>query len=688
MSLKHFTPKQVLFPFSCELQSSAMATGDLKNNLRKLISDLKQARFPQDDLNVKGLAQGVPLAFLPILHYVFVDFSYALAQYFAGKDYELFGKSDLRFMEVVYRVLRDEFGYKPQLSREQFLSIGFAERKILLVGDILRFCREKHKQLDKKRGKIERKKKDVISLPGNCNHKNLGSVKVVEQRGSSERIPRTKDSGIGFPLPANADIRSVRSDKGVVQAGIMSLGQDSWFENKENMGALPRTLGVQVAARPKTTTSESNTASSKLIIRTLGSHVGGKFQPVRHMTQAGKVTKPRTVTWHDEVFSLQENEKLVEQTALPSSLDQILMQPQSQPNLITSTIHQPKTLSGGTMERANDSTQGTPQSLPVPVPRRTVPQPSEDLMLSPSGKVTHQPIPLSGSRGCYVTPNADVSLIDITESVYVPHAQVTRHEPSSDVSAKKVLSYDMNPSHSVSASSEEVYFLKQQVQELQEKFDSVMLQNNEMSARVVLLESRMKLLEESCSRNVCSNCSGSEKDMHVPASEIKVLSGFGVPRGSPSLDEKEEACDFNRKDAPLRSSNHLTSRRLHLENSYYSMEELSPTNDTKTGHNSSESNEKQHPTKTVDLSIISDESESQSSCVEQLSTPTRGHHLSSHESDAVVSPLATPDVSLTFANSGTKATVANVHKRLKETREMLTRTNRDFATRFGSCQQD
>jgi len=39
------------------------------------------------------------------------------------------------------------FHYHPQLTREQFLSTGFAERKILLTTDVLWFCQRKHREL-------------------------------------------------------------------------------------------------------------------------------------------------------------------------------------------------------------------------------------------------------------------------------------------------------------------------------------------------------------------------------------------------------------------------------------------------------------------------------------------------------------------------------------------------------------
>ncbi len=45
------------------------------------------------------------------------------------------------------QVLRDVFHYHPRLSKEQFLSVGFTERKIILATQVLLLCQAKHQQL-------------------------------------------------------------------------------------------------------------------------------------------------------------------------------------------------------------------------------------------------------------------------------------------------------------------------------------------------------------------------------------------------------------------------------------------------------------------------------------------------------------------------------------------------------------
>ena len=127
-----------------------MTTGDITNNIRKLIAELKQVSYDYQSIDYDALTHGIPSAFLPIMHHVLLDYSHELASYFVNKNYELYGRTDLRFVETVFKILRQEFSHKPSLTKEQFLALGFAERKIILLTDITKFCREKNKSFLKK----------------------------------------------------------------------------------------------------------------------------------------------------------------------------------------------------------------------------------------------------------------------------------------------------------------------------------------------------------------------------------------------------------------------------------------------------------------------------------------------------------------------------------------------------------
>uniref|UniRef100_A0A670ITS0 Centrosomal protein of 44 kDa n=1 Tax=Podarcis muralis TaxID=64176 RepID=A0A670ITS0_PODMU len=123
-----------------------MATGDLKGNLRKIEQGLRLLNYPRD-VDYAGLAKGDPSAFLPIISYCFTSFSTYIAELLVESDVKLMAKNDLRFIDAVYKVLRDQFQYKPVLSKQQFLQYGFAERKIQIVCDIINSVYKRHKEL-------------------------------------------------------------------------------------------------------------------------------------------------------------------------------------------------------------------------------------------------------------------------------------------------------------------------------------------------------------------------------------------------------------------------------------------------------------------------------------------------------------------------------------------------------------
>ncbi|NXU45911.1 CEP44 protein, partial [Drymodes brunneopygia] len=188
-----------------------MATGDLNGSLRRIEQGLRLLNYPRD-VDYTVLVKGDPAGFLPIISYCFTSFSTCIAELLVKCGVELTAKSDLRFIEAVYKFLRDQFQYKPILTKEQFLQVGFAERKMQIVCDIINCVVKKHKELDnsnkvksKTRKKIRPFKFEVWS---NCD-KGLadpsGSAQNSKQHTPKkplvERHSGTEVSGDFHPLP-------------------------------------------------------------------------------------------------------------------------------------------------------------------------------------------------------------------------------------------------------------------------------------------------------------------------------------------------------------------------------------------------------------------------------------------------------------------------------------------------------
>ncbi|XP_056136567.1 centrosomal protein of 44 kDa, partial [Lampris incognitus] len=113
-----------------------MSAGDLRGHLRKLDALLRLIKYPRD-VDYSSLSTGDPSAFLPILSYTLTSFCPRLTAQLLQAGLELTGKTDLRFIDTVYKVLRDVFQYHPVLSKQQFLQSGFSQRKIGVTCDVI-----------------------------------------------------------------------------------------------------------------------------------------------------------------------------------------------------------------------------------------------------------------------------------------------------------------------------------------------------------------------------------------------------------------------------------------------------------------------------------------------------------------------------------------------------------------------
>lgn len=671
-----------------------MTTGDLKNNLRKFVSELKQVHFPQSELDLKGIAQGVPKAFLPVVHHVFLDYSISLAQYFANKEYDLYGKTDLRFMEAVYKVLRDDFGYKPQITKEQFLTIGFAERKILSLCEILKLLRGKHDELNPKT-KGERKRGRSIS--------HLTSKGTTERESSSviKDVIARYDYFPG-PLPVNTDMKRFQSNKEATEAGLglteplvtrVIPDEDHTIMNSEDA-----TRCCSKTAGKDDSHQSSGTVPSNLVVKSVSDerYFGVKFPVSRNLEIRSNFSQQPQLNWitgHSQGKSVTREDQFTEsqpqQTKSAEALPlEVPLSFGPNPSIsVPARIHtipysERSVLSYPIDLDTTDNVRTTglnrPQSIPSPVSMTTAPTPSPDLMLTPVIKgVQHSTVPI---LSCQRESDLQAYKVPVVED-NLPATKVVRHSNSSEA----VSSGDSAHLSSSAENVTQVVVLKQQVQELQEKFDAMTLLNNEMSARVVLLESRMKLLEEACEKKPCCSCNNrppTNEESTLQKGIVAVVSGFNF-HGNKDLATNalpnEEINNHTGNDKTGLKQN-TTSRKLFKE----------IVTSAGSGDNAVlESSHDNTPSTSDKSDNDHDDDDDKENNINSEETPSKSKTVSSSEQDdvIVISPLPSASkLSEVFADSTTKNTVVNVHKRLQETRELLARTNRDFATKFNHYQ--
>lgn len=668
-----------------------MTTGDLKNNLRKFVSELKQVHFPQSELDLKGIAQGVPKAFLPVVHHVFLDYSISLAQYFANKEYDLYGKTDLRFMEAVYKVLRDEFGYKPQITKEQFLTIGFAERKILSLCEILKLLRGKHDELNPKT-KGERKRGRSIS--------HLTS-KVTTERESSSVMKDVMDRYDYFPgpLPVDTDMKRFQSNKEATEAGLglteplvtrVIPDEDHPIMNSEDA-----TRCCSKTAGKKDSHQSSGSVPSNLVVKSVSDEhqFGVKFPVSRNLEIRSNFCQQPQLNWitgHSQGKSVTREDQFREsqpwQTKTAEALPlEVPLSCEPNPSIsIPARIHtipysERSVLSYPVDLDTTVNVRTRPQSIPSPVSMTTAPTPSPDLMLTPVIKgVHHSTVPI---LSCQRESDLQAYKVPVVED-NLPATKVVRHSNSSEaVSSVAVSAHPSSSAENVT----QVVFLKQQVQELQEKFDAMTLLNNEMSARVVFLESRMKLLEEACERKPCCSCNNhppTSKESTLQKDIVTVVSGFNLHGGKDLATNAltNEEINYHTGNDKTGLKQNTTGRKLFKEI------ETSAGSGDNAVLESSHDNTPSTSDKSDNDHYDDDDKENK---INSEETPSKSKTVSSNEQDdvIVISPLPSASkLSEVFADSTTKNTVVNVHKRLQETRELLARTNRDFAAKFNHFQ--
>jgi len=301
------------------------------------------------------------------------------------------------------------------------------------------------------------------------------------------------------------------------------------------------------------------------------------------------------------------------------------------------------------------------------------PMPSADLMLTPTVKDSqHQAIPLSTSRS-----KNDLQGTSVSDG-NLPCTRVVRHSNLIETS-------DSCVSDSSSSAEAQVYVLKQQVQELQEKFDSMVVINNEMSARVVLLETKMKLVEEASENKSCSNCGSpwpKEDKKNESEPDKIVVSGFNV-QSEKRLDREsvENSLKCTSTKCNGETGNNNESPKSILKKNSTSRKLFTKTA-TSLGNDCTVEDSSCHGSP-----ASSEKSDGQSD--DDGTGKSKSASSSEQDASIVISPFpSVSKLSRVFANSSTKNAVVNVHKRLQETRELLARTNRDFATKFNHYQID
>lgn len=140
-----------------------MSLGDLHNNREKLRAELRIMRY-SEAIDLKGLSDGEASSILPILHFCLLSYSKVFAEYIVEQGFDLMTKNDFSFVESVFKILRQKFNYRPVLKIGQFLATGYAERKIMMLLDLIKIVKTRTNELLRYQQVEERKTKSPIRM--------------------------------------------------------------------------------------------------------------------------------------------------------------------------------------------------------------------------------------------------------------------------------------------------------------------------------------------------------------------------------------------------------------------------------------------------------------------------------------------------------------------------------------------
>lgn len=87
--------------------------GDIRANFEQLQSELRYIKYIVP-IEQGQIFDGIPLAFLPIIHHALLLYSPLVSRFISENGFELQAKNDYRFIENFYKLMLNHFGgYKP-----------------------------------------------------------------------------------------------------------------------------------------------------------------------------------------------------------------------------------------------------------------------------------------------------------------------------------------------------------------------------------------------------------------------------------------------------------------------------------------------------------------------------------------------------------------------------------------------
>jgi len=190
-----------------------MSTGDIKNNLRKLQTELRKVKYI-GEVDLEGITAGVWQAFEPIYRYAFGSFSSAIADEINEKlNFQLVSRVEHRFHEGLYRLLRDLYKYKPPVTKDQFASTGFAERKIIMCTEILQMVQTRQNEITGRFSRLSQSSTNDSVRDTTRGPHSVRGGDTVSSLGSKEKLDSDRPKGEDSDIMNECDVLKEPDEK-------------------------------------------------------------------------------------------------------------------------------------------------------------------------------------------------------------------------------------------------------------------------------------------------------------------------------------------------------------------------------------------------------------------------------------------------------------------------------------------
>ena len=221
--------------------------------IKNLESELKHVRYNQLNvqLNVSAIQQGNTAAFLPIIHYIVLDYSPLVSSFLLTKGYTLKGCTDSKFVEGVFRIMRMEFDHtRLEITPAKFLKTGnYVLHKVRFLLRLIKSIRNKHNLLLKeKRSKHKQSHKRSHKQSYKQSHKQSHNKRPTKYSQQAEYpnnigeypIPESTNHTSTFPLRPRSPLRIVHTPP---VGGLLDLS-DGLTKNGKPVRGMSRILDL------------------------------------------------------------------------------------------------------------------------------------------------------------------------------------------------------------------------------------------------------------------------------------------------------------------------------------------------------------------------------------------------------------------------------------------------------------